>query len=56
VTVQGESADAWFGQTYSGESQVSACEVATTQVVDSYGDYNEVLNSALAAPVGKPSI
>lgn len=56
VTVQGESVGSWFGQTESGNYDVSLTESTSIGTVDPYGSYDQVLNSAFASPVGQTSV
>jgi peptide/nickel transport system substrate-binding protein len=56
VTLDGESVPSWLQQSETGDYQVSFGGGASPETVDPWGSYNELLNSALAGPIGQPSV
>jgi peptide/nickel transport system substrate-binding protein len=56
VTIDGEAVNSWLQQTQTGQYQVTITAAPSAEIVDSWGSFNELLNSSLASPVGKPSV
>ena len=56
VTIDGEAVNSWLQQTQTGQYQVTITATPSAEIVDPWGSFNELLNSALASPVGHPSV
>lgn len=55
VTVSGEAVNTWLQQMFSGNYQMTITAAPAAEIVDSWGSFDELLNSALSKPVGQTS-
>lgn len=56
VTLNGEAVNSWLQQTQTGQYQATVAATPSAQIVDPWGSLDELLNSQLANPIGKPSV